>query len=59
MPLGLGVNSYIEVERQKFATVDSAVQLISRNCYMAKVDLCHAYRSIPVHPSNYDALGLK
>ena len=26
---------------------------------MAKVDLRHAYRSVPVHPSNYDALGLK
>ena len=26
---------------------------------MAKVDLRHAYRSVPVHPANFKALGLK
>jgi len=59
MPKGLGVNSYIDIEKQSFSTIQSAVKLISKGCYMAKVDLRHAYRSVPVHPSNYTALGLK
>lgn len=56
---GLGVNSYISIVKQKFETIDSAVKLVSKRCYMAKVDLHYAYRSVPVHPSNYHALGLK
>ena len=58
MPPKLGVNSYIDIEKQKFQTVDDAVQSIQRGYYLAKVDLRHAYRSVPVHPSNYKALGL-
>lgn len=26
---------------------------------MAKIDLCHAYRSVPIHPSNFAATGLQ
>ena len=59
MPSGLGVNSYIEIEKQKFQTIDDAVALLQKGYYMAKVDLRHAYRSVPVHPANYQALGLK
>ena len=59
MPTGLGVNSYIDIDKQRFQTIDDAVTLISNNCYLAKVDLRHAYCSIPVHPDNYPALGLK
>ena len=53
MPPKLGVNSYIDIEKQKFQTVDDAVQSIQRGYYLAKVDLRHAYRFVPVHPSNY------
>ena len=59
MPPGQGVNNYIEIEKQKFQTLDDAVKLIKQGYYMAKIDLRHAYRSVPVHPSNYNALGLK
>lgn len=59
MPPGKGVNSYIDIEKQKFQTIDDAVKRIRRGCFLAKVDLRHAYRSVPVHPSNYKALGLK
>ena len=59
MLLGLGVNSYIEIEKQKFQTIDDAVALLQKGYYMAKVDLRHAYRSVPVHPANHQALGLK
>jgi len=59
MPCSQGVNSYINITKEKFQTVDDAVSLIGNNYFLAKVDLRHAYRSIPVHPANYPALGLK
>ena len=33
--------------------------LVDQNYYLAKIDLRHAYRSVPIHPSNYPATGLK
>ena len=48
-----GVNSYIDIESFKFQTTDDAVKLIDKGYYLAKIDLCHAYRSVPIHPSNY------
>ncbi|XP_057307364.1 uncharacterized protein LOC130645393 [Hydractinia symbiolongicarpus] len=59
MPVGKGVNTYIDIEKQKFQTIDDACAMIKQGYFMAKVDLRHAYRSVPVHPSNYAALGLK
>lgn len=59
MPPGKGVNTYITIEKQRFQTIDHAVKLISNGCFLAKIDLKRAYRSVPVHPSNYAALGLK
>ena len=59
MPPKQGVNSYIEIDKQKFQTIDDAVAQIKHGYFLAKVDLGHAYRSVPVHPSNYPALGLK
>ena len=59
MPPGRGVNSYIDIDKQKFSTIDDAVRSIEHGYFLAKVDLRHAYRSVPVHPSNYKALGLK
>ena len=53
MPRGFGVNSYISIDKQSFQTIDDPVSLINKGYFLAKVDLRHAYRSIPVHPSNY------
>ena len=59
MPKGWGVNSYISIDKQKFEAINFVAKLVSKGCYIAKIDLCHAYRSVPVHSSNYHALGLK
>ena len=59
MPHGVGVNSYIDIEKQSFQTLDDACRLIGKDFFLAKIDLRHAYRSVPVHPANRDALGLK
>ena len=60
MPEGLGVNSYVpSLDKLHFQTIDDAIKLVDHNYYLAKIDLRHAYRSVPIHPSNYPATGLK
>lgn len=58
-PHGQAVNDYISTESFKFQTLDDAVKLLRPNYYMAKIDLRHAYRSVPIHPDNYPATGCK
>ena len=60
MPEGRGVNSYVpSLDKLHFQTIDDAIKLVDHNYYLAKIDLRHAYRSVPIHPSNYPATGLK
>ena len=33
--------------------------MLQPNYFMAKIDLRHAYRSVPIHKSNYLATGLQ
>ncbi|CAH3169303.1 unnamed protein product [Porites lobata] len=53
------VNDYITTNSFKFQTLDDATTLLRPNYYMAKIDLWHAYRSVPIHPDNYKATGCK
>ena len=60
MPKGQGVNSYVPtLDKLHFQSIDDAIKLVDREFYLAKIDLRHAYRSVPVHPANCPALGLK
>ena len=59
-PYGLALNDYAKTEsKQKFQTLDSAVDLLSQGAFLAKVDLKSAYRYVPVHPDDFAATGLK
>ena len=59
-PEGLGLNDYATQEFTiKYQTVKDACKLIQPNSYMVKVDLKSAYRSVPLHPSQYQYTGLK
>eukprot|EP00111_Clytia_hemisphaerica_P011029 TCONS_00032323-protein len=42
-----------------FKILNDVTKLIGKDYFIAKVDLRRAYRSVPVHPANHDALGLK
>ena len=57
-PPGRGLNDYIQSQSFKFQTLDD-VKLLRPNYFMAKSDLRHAYRSVPIHLSNFAATGLK
>ena len=59
-PDGLAVNDYCTSDwKQKFARVDDAAKLVTPGCFMAKVDLKQAYRSVPISKHSQQATGLK
>ena len=59
-PIGLGLNSYATLpEKMRYQTVQEACELLDSHGYMAKVDLKSAYRSVALHPSQYEYTGLK
>ena len=52
-PPGRALNDYISCSSFKFQTLDDALKMLQPNYFMAKIDLRHAYRSVPIHKSNY------
>ena len=60
-PQGFAVNAHAgpHTVKQKYQSVDDALRLIKPGYYMAKIDLKHAYRSVRLHESEFNALGLK
>lgn len=48
-PHGHAVNDYITTGKFKFQTLDDATRALLPGYYMAKIDLRHAYRSVPIH----------
>ena len=62
-PHGFSVNDGIapELSSIRYATVDNAVQKIlhlGKNTLLAKIDIEHAYRNIPIHPDDRHLLGM-
>lgn len=62
-PDGASVNDGIDLDQCSiaFATVDAAIEKIvelGRGALMAKVDVEHAYRNVPVHPDDRPLLGM-
>ncbi|CAG2204568.1 unnamed protein product [Mytilus edulis] len=59
-PLGSAVNDFAgDVEKQKFQSVDDAAKLVTKNCFMAKVDLKSAYRSVSISSHSQQVTGLR
>ena len=45
-----------------YISVDNAISIIQslgQGCFMSKLDIKSAFRNIPVHPSNWELLGMK
>ncbi|KAK3255952.1 mitochondrial thiamine pyrophosphate transporter, partial [Cymbomonas tetramitiformis] len=47
-PEDVGVNSRIDLEKEKFSSIKDAYALLRPGLWMAKLDLTAAYRSVPV-----------
>ena len=57
-PLTMNANSYMDLEHYKYVTVDDAANLCQPGCWLAKVDLKHAYRSVGTHPDSWRVTGM-
>ena len=57
-PLMMNANSYMDLEHYKYVTVDDAANLCQPGCWLAKVDLKHAYRSVGIHPDSWRVTGM-
>ncbi len=58
-PPGLALNDFASTQKFSYQTFDDALKLLTPNCFLAKVDLGSAYRSVSIHPSCHQATGLK
>ena len=53
-PIGRSLNSSLTQSNFSFQSVDDAIRLMGRNCYMAKVDIEAAYRHVPIDPYDWE-----
>jgi len=58
-PRGASLNSYMTVNSFSFDTVDTALDMVGKDYYQCKIDLRHGYRSVPIHPDDYQHCGAK
>lgn len=63
-PKGSSVNDGIDDEYSsvKYARIEDAIKCIKangENCYLAKTDIKHAFRILPIHPDDYHLLGMR
>ena len=58
-PDGKNLNSYINPEPTEYTSVDEVTSLLNPGGWMAKVDLRHAYRSVPISKNCWQGTGLK
>ena len=60
---GTSVNDHIPKDTYslQYVKIDDAIKLIAqlgRGSYMAKTDICAAFRNVPVHPKDWELLGM-
>ena len=59
-PEGQAVNDYCTADwKQKFSRVDDAAALVTRGCFMAKIDLQNAYRCVSISQHSQKVTGLQ
>ena len=58
-PPGKSLNTFATDLKCQYTSLDKVIDALPPEGWLAKVDLRHAYRSVPVSPTNYPATGLK
>lgn len=58
-PEGKALNEHVLSLQFKLQTIDDALRLVKKDCWMAKVDLKAAYRHICIHLSNWELFGFE
>lgn len=57
-PDGSAVNDLATKEKFQYQSIDDVLGLVTPGCYLAKVDLKNAYRSIPISQESQQVTGL-
>lgn len=57
-PIGSALNDFANNNKFSYQTLDSALEIISCDNYLAKIDLASAYRSVRIHPDEHELTGL-
>ena len=52
------INNHIPAPPFKYVSVDSAMKLMRRRCWMTVLDISEAFRQVPIHPSQHRLFGL-
>lgn len=58
-PAGYALNDHAKTNHFKYQSIQDAVDLVTPECFFAKLDLSNAFRCVKIHKSNYKATGLK
>ena len=63
-PKGFSINDGIpgEYSSVSYATIEDGIRLIKRagqGCFLAKTDIKSAFRIVPIHPADYNLLGMQ
>jgi hypothetical protein len=57
-PSGKALNDYVDIDSFSFQTVEEALTLVTPACFLAKIDLKSAYRSVPISQNSQKFTGL-
>ena len=58
-PHGSALNDFAVNDKYACSTVETAAAMVTKGAYMGKVDLTSAYRSVKIHPADYQYAGLQ
>ena len=59
-PMGNSLNTCAKTDYKiKYQTVEDAIKFMHPDCFMCKIDLKSAFRSVPIHPDDYMLTGIK
>ncbi len=58
-PSGKALDDYAEKINVRYQKVRRATSYLMQGCYFAKINLKSAYRSVGLHPSQFQSTGLK
>ena len=52
------MNQFVQDASVQYSSVDFATKHMCKGAWLSKIDLCSAYRSIPINPACYTYMGL-
>lgn len=57
-PEGSALNDLAVNWKFSYQSIQDAISIITPSCYLAKIDLSNAYRSVKIHPDDFEVSGL-